>query len=61
MSTFKYDEFRFAASITSGSQNEFFKNLNVVGIMGIDYVKKFMEVRGLNHLTEFYFKSLMKK
>jgi len=60
MSTFKYDEFRFAANITSGSQSEFFKNLNVVGIMGIDYVKKFMEVRGLSHLTEFYFKSLMK-
>jgi len=60
MSTFKYDEFRFAASITLGSQNEFFKNLNVVDIMGIDYVKKFMEIRGLSHLTEFYFKSLVK-
>ena len=60
MSTFKYDEFRFAASITSGSQNEFFKNLNVVSIMGINFVKKFMEVRGLKNLTEFYFKSIMK-
>ena len=57
---FNYNEFRFAASITSGSQEQFFKNLKIVQDAGIDFVKKFMEVRGLTHLKEFYFDSISK-
>lgn len=57
---FKYNEFRFAASITSGSQDQFFKNLKVVQDAGIDFVKKFMEIRGLSHITERDFDSISK-
>lgn len=57
---FKYNEFRFASSITSGSQDQFYKNLKVVQDAGIDFVKKFMELRGLNHITESNFDSITK-
>lgn len=57
---FKYNEFRFAASITSGSQEKFYKNFNIVLSAGIDFVKQFMLVRGLTRLTEFYYDSILK-
>jgi len=57
---FQYDKFRFAKSIISSDSDKFADVFKIVEYLGIDPVKKYMEIHNISEFTGYHFNALVK-